>query len=579
MIGRMRRFMRDLPARLMLRFDRALRPAGSATTRARVGMLILGFACVYFVIALRLVHLGVMPEDQLPRRTGAADAVAAARPDILDRNGTLLASDIKTASLYADPRRIIDVDEATESIRSVLPDLDPVEMRERLASKRSFVWLKREITRTQQDEIYRLGLPGIGFLRENRRIYPAGPVAGHVLGHVNIDNAGIAGMEKWVDGRGLAELHQAGLATGRALQPVELALDLSVQHAIRDELAAAKQTFNAIAAAGLALDVDTGEIVGMVSLPDYDPNRPGRSIDPTRLNRLTTGVYEMGSTFKALTLAMALDSGKLTLDSRFDATAPLRYGSFTIDDFHPQRRVLSMSEVFIHSSNIGSARVALALGVDAHKAFLKKMGQLDRLRTELPESAEPLLPKNWSEISTVTIAFGHGLSVAPLQSVMATAALVNGGLLIPPTFLKRSPEEARELAKQVIRPATSEKMRYLMRLNVEQGTAKRAEVEGYYVGGKTGTSEKVVNGRYAKDKVMTAFMGAFPADKPRYLLLVMLDEPKATPETHGYATSGYNAVPVAGKIIARIAPLLGLKPRQDLPTAERLLTVRRQAAN
>jgi cell division protein FtsI (penicillin-binding protein 3) len=286
----------------------------------------------------------------------------------------------------------------------------------------------------------------------------------------------------------------------------------------------------------------------------------------------------MGSTFKALTVAMALDSGKVNLNSRFDATAPLKYGTFTIDDFHPQRRVMSTSEVFIHSSNIGSARMALAVGVDGHKAFLKKMGQLDRLRTELPESAEPLVPKHWGELSTVTIAFGHGLSVAPLQSVMATAALVNGGRLIPPTFLKRSAEEASESAKQVIRPETSEKMRYLMRLNVEQGTAKRAEVDGFYVGGKTGTSEKVVNGRYAKDKVLTAFMGVFPADKPRYLLLVMLDEPKATPETNGYATSGYNAVPVAGKIIARIAPLLGLKPRRDLPTAERLLTVR-QAAN
>jgi cell division protein FtsI (penicillin-binding protein 3) len=276
---------------------------------------------------------------------------------------------------------------------------------------------------------------------------------------------------------------------------------------------------------------------------------------------------------------MALDSGKATLASRFDVTAPLRYGTFTIDDFHPQRRVLSTPEVFIHSSNIGSAKMALSVGVEGHRSFLKKMGQLDRLRTELPESAEPLVPKQWGELSTVTIAFGHGLSVAPLQSVMATAALVNGGLLIPPTFLKRTEEEARAVAQRVIKADTSEKMRYLMRLNVEQGTAKRAEVAGFYVGGKTGTSDKVVNGRYSKDKVLAAFMGVFPADKPRYLLLVMLDEPKATPETQGFTTSGYNAVPVAGRIIARIAPLLGLKPRQDLPTAERLLTLPRQAAN
>jgi cell division protein FtsI (penicillin-binding protein 3) len=572
-------FFRTLPERIVRRFDRSLRPNGAKVTRARIGLLILGFSCVYLVIALRLVQLGVEPEANLSKRGGSSDSIAASRPEILDRNGRLLATDIKTFSLFGDPRRVIDADEATELVTGVLPDLDAVEVRERLASKKGFVWLKREITPQQQDEIHRLGLPGIGFLRENRRVYPAGAEAGHLLGHVNIDNAGIAGMEKWIDGRGLAELHQAGLASGRALQPVELALDLSVQHAVRDELQIAKDHFKAIAAAGLVVDVDTGEIVSMVSLPDYDPNKPGKSIDKTRLNRLTTGVFEMGSTFKALTVAMALDSGKATLASRFDATAPLQYGTFTINDFHPERRVLTTPEVFIHSSNIGSARMALAVGVEGHKAFLKKMGQLDRLRTELPESAEPLLPKNWGELSTVTIAFGHGLSVAPLQSVMATAALVNGGRLIPPTFLKRSVEEANELAKQVIKPETSRQMRYLMRLNVEKGTARRAEVAGFYVGGKTGTSEKVVNGRYAKDKVLTAFMGTFPADKPRYLLLVMLDEPKAIPETHGYATSGYNAVPAAGKIIARIAPLLGLMPRPDLPTAEHLLTLQRQAAN
>jgi cell division protein FtsI (penicillin-binding protein 3) len=223
--------------------------------------------------------------------------------------------------------------------------------------------------------------------------------------------------------------------------------------------------------------------------------------------------------------------------------------------------------------------MAIALGIDAHRAFLKKMGQLDRLRTELPESAEPLLPKNWSELSTVTIAFGHGLSVAPLQAAMATAALVNGGKLIPPTFLKRTEEEARALAVRVIKSETSDQMRYLLRLNVEKGTASRAEVEGYYVGGKTGTSEKVMRGRYAKDKLITAFMGVFPVDQPRYLTLVMLDEPQATPETKGQATSGLNAVPTAGKIIARIAPLLGLKPRSELPSAESLLKPARQAVN
>jgi cell division protein FtsI (penicillin-binding protein 3) len=284
----------------------------------------------------------------------------------------------------------------------------------------------------------------------------------------------------------------------------------------------------------------------------------------------------MGSTFKALTVAMALDSGKATLSSQFDARTPLRFGSQTIGDFHPQRRILTVPEVFTYSSNIGAARMALAVGVDGHRAFLKKMGQLDRLRTELPESAEPLKPKHWSEVSTATIAFGHGLSVSPLQSVMATAALVNGGYLIPPTFLKRSEAEAKKIATRVIKPETSDAMRYLLRLNVEKGTAKAAEVPGYYVGGKTGTSEKVVRGHYAKDKVLTVFMGVFPSDAPRYLTLVMLDEPQRTAASQGLATSGVNAAPTTARIIARVAPLLGLSPRLDLPPAERLIMVSRR---
>jgi cell division protein FtsI (penicillin-binding protein 3) len=351
-----------------------------------------------------------------------------------------------------------------------------------------------------------------------------------------------------------------------------------VQHALTDELTAAKEKFKSLGAAGVVLDVNTGEVIAMGSLPDFDPNKPGK-LENNQLNQLVTGAFEMGSTFKALTLAMALDSGAAQLTSIFNAREPLKYGNFTIDDFHAQRRALTVPEIFIHSSNIGSAKMALAVGVEGHKAFLKKMGQLDRLRTELPESTHPIVPKNWSELSTVTIAFGHGLSVAPLQAAMATAALVNGGRLIPPTFLKRSEEDAKQLAQQVIKPSTSEKMRYLMRLNVEQGTAKRAEVEGYYVGGKTGTSEKVEKGKYVKNKLLTSFMGVFPADKPKYLLLVMLDEPQPTPESKGQATSGHNAVPVAGKIIARVAPLLGLNPRPDLPVADRLLTPGRQAAN
>jgi cell division protein FtsI (penicillin-binding protein 3) len=539
--------------------------------RARIGLAILVFVLAYTVVATRLVMFAVASDPHAGRRFAGQDAVATARPDILDRNGEVLATDVRTPSLFGEPHRIIDVDEASELLTASVPDLDAPELRDRLGSKRRFVWLKREITAKQREQIHRLGLPGIGFLPENKRVYPNGAEVAHVIGHVNVDNQGIAGIEKWLDSRGLADLHMAGLASDRSQKPVELAVDLRVQHALRDELIAARNKYKALAAAGLITDVRTGEIISLVSVPDYDSNNPREALDPTRINRLTTGVFEMGSTFKALTVAMALDSGKIGLKSTFDARMPLQYGKHTIHDFHAQNRVLSVPEIFTYSSNIGTARMALALGVEHHKAFLRKLGQLDRLRTELPESAEPLVPRRWMEINTVTIAFGHGLSVAPLQAMMAIGALVNGGNLIPPTLLKRNEQQAMALAKPVVKPDTSEKMRYLMRLNVEKGTASKADVKGYYVGGKTGTAEKVIGGRYSKTKVLTSFTAIMPSDRPRYALLIMLDEPQPSAETHGYATSGWNAVPVGGAVIARVAPLLGVAPRFDLPPSDKLI--------
>jgi len=542
-----------------------------AKARARIGLAILAFAAVYAVIAARLVMFALVSNSHIVHRVVSSDAIATARPDILDRNGEVLATDVRVPSLYGEPRRLIDVDEAFELLTADLPDVDATELRERLSSKRGFAWLKRDITPEQQREIYRQGLPGIGFLNENKRDYPNGAEVSHFLGRVDVDNQGIAGIEKWLDTQGLAALHLAGLATDRLQTPVRLAVDLRVQHALRDELIAARAKLHTLAAAGVVLNVRTGEIVAMVSEPDFDPNKPQNPHDQTLINRLTTGVYEMGSTFKAFTIAMALDSGKATLKSTFDAHSPLHYGKFDIHDFEPQQRALTVPEIFTYSSNIGAAHIAMAVGVDAHKAFLKKMGQLDRLRTELPESAEPIVPKRWGELNTITIAFGHGLSVAPLQAVMGVAALMNGGILIPPTFLKRTEAQAQALGTRVIKPETSEMMRYLMRLNVEKGTAAKAEVPGYYIGGKTGTADKVVFGRYSKTKVLTDFMAVLPADQPKYLVLIMLDEPQAIPETHGFKTSGWNAVPTGGAVVARIAPLLGIEPRLDLPTADQLI--------
>ena len=532
----------------------------------RIKLAAWAFLVIYGIIAAKLIDFGLRPDPPQSIKRAAADAVAAARPDILDRNGEILATDVKVMSVFAEPKRIIDKDEAVELLTAVLPDLDAGELRERLGSRKGFVWVKRAITPKQQQEVYRLGLPGVGFLPENKRVYPNGPIAAHVLGFANLDGVGISGLEKYIDGQGLADLHGAGFSlTPENLKPISTSLDLKVTYAVREELAKGIAKFKAKAGAAAILDVNTGEVVGLASLPDFDPNMPADALDPNHINRLSVGVYEMGSTFKAISIAMALDLGKVTLRSRIDARDSLRYGHFTIHDFHATHRVLSVPEVFTYSSNIGAARMALMAGVEAHKAFLKKMGQLSRLRTELPESAEPLVPKNWGELNTMTIAFGQGLNVAALQAMMAVGALANGGILVTPTFLKRSEEDAKTDAPRVIKPETSEAMRYLMRLNAEIGTAKIANVQGYFVGGKTGTADKIVHGHYSKDKVLTTFMAILPADKPKYLYLALLDEPQGLPETGGYHTAAYNAGEVAGKIIERTGPLLGLPPRPDLP--------------
>jgi cell division protein FtsI (penicillin-binding protein 3) len=539
--------------------------------RARLGLGVIGFAAIYCVIAGKLVIFAIAPDSHAARRAGSGDAVATARPEIRDRNDQVLAIDVKRPSLFAEPRRIYDPDVGIELLTAVIPDLDTNELRQRLGSKRGFAWLKREITPQQQEDVRRLGIPGVGFLTENKRVYPDGPEVSHVLGYVNVDNTGVAGIESWLDRQGLADLHRAGFASDRQQEPVVLSLDLRVQHALRDELLAAKDKYKAKATAGLVYAVRTGEVMALASEPDFDPNNPRQVLDKDRTNRLTYGLYEMGSTFKAFTVAMAYDSGRFNLSSMFDARTSLHYGRFTINDYHAQRRMLSMSEVFTYSSNIGAAMMARAIGIEGHKAFLRKMGQLDRLHIELPEVREPMVPKPWKEVNTVTIAFGHGLSVAPLQAVMGVGALMNGGLLIPPTFIKRSEADAQALATRVIKPETSMVMRYLMRLNAEKGTATKADVPGYYVGAKTGTAEKVFHGHYVKTRLMTDVMAVLPADDPRYVILIMLDEPQVIPETHGFATSGWNAVPVAAKVIARIAPLLGIAPRFDLPTADKLI--------
>lgn len=532
------------------------RKQGGGRARGRIAITMAAFFGIYAVIGGRMVQLGLQ-DAEAGYAPGAR--ITASRPDILDRNGELLATDINTASLYAEPRRIVDADEVIEKLSTVLPDLDHRQVYDRLRSDAGFIWLRRQLTPRQQQEIIALGLPGIGFRTEKRRFYPGGPTASHIVGLVNVDNQGIAGMEKYIDDQGLADLRATGLTFESHLEPVRLSIDLRVQHIVRDELAQAMQRYSAIAAGAVVLDANTGEVLAMASVPDYDPNNPFNAHEKDRLNRMSAGVYEMGSTFKGFTTALALDSGKVRLSDSFDATQPIRIAGHTIRDFHGKGRVLSVPEIFIYSSNIGTARMADAVGIEAHRDYLKKFGLLDRMTTELPEVARPTEPAVWRKINQITIAFGHGVATTPLQTAVATSAMLNGGRLITPTFLPRTREEAMAHSLQVLQPSTSDAMRHLFRLNVETGSGRRAEVPGYFVGGKTGTAEKVVNGRYVSGKRFNAFLAAFPANDPDYIVLVILDEPQ--PERPGIgATAGLNTAPVAGNIIRRSAGLLGVRP-------------------
>ena len=532
------------------------RKATGGRARNRVVMTMAVFFGIYATIGGRLVYLGMLePEES----RGPESRVTASRPDIVDRNGEVLATDIKTASLFAEPRRIVDADEVIEKLSTVLPDIEVEQTYHKLKSGAGFVWLKRQLTPRQQNDIMQLGLPGIGFRTEKRRFYPGGETASHILGLTNIDNKGIAGIEKYIDDQGLADLQASGLAIAKDLKPFKLSMDIRVQHIVHDEIKQAMERYHAIAAGAVVLSVKTGEVLAMASVPDYDPNNPFNAHDKDRLNRMSAGLYEMGSTFKSFTTAMALDSGKVTLESTFDASRPIRIGSQTINDFHGKGRVLTVPEVFIYSSNIGSAKEADVVGIEGHREFLHRLGLLDRMETELPEVARPTEPKVWKKVHSITVAFGHGVSTTPLQTAVASAALMNGGYLMDPTFLNRSEEEAMASAKKVVEDQTSADMRYLYALNAEKGSGKNARVPGYRVGGKTGTAEKVVNGRYSSSVRFNAFVASFPMDDPQYIVLSIIDEPK--PEKPGKgATAGSNAAPIVANIIRRAGALLGVKP-------------------
>lgn len=535
-----------------------------ALETGRTRILVAGalFSLAFIAIGLRLADVTIVKPTGEPRlaATKRTPAFAAGRGDIVDRNGVLLATSLSTASLYANPRQILDAREAAEKIARVLPGVSAAEAMGKLASDRPFVWLKRHLTPRQQYDVNALGIPGVYFQREERRVYPQGRLFAHVLGFSGTDGTGLAGVEKTFDD----VLRSSG-------GPLRLSVDARVQHILHQELQAAVTNFRADGASAMVMDANSGEIVALVSLPDYDPNLPNAVPQKAAFNRTTLGVYEMGSTFKIFTTAMALDSGASKLTSIYDASKPIRIARFVITDYHGKNRRLNVPEIFIYSSNIGSVKMAQDVGTKRQQEYLGRLGLLTPASIELPEVGSPLMPSPWREINTMTIAFGHGIAVTTLQLAQATAAVVNGGVLPKATLLRPLSGEARN-GIQVLRPQTSQDMRRLMRLVVTDGTGTKAEAKGYYVGGKTGTAEKIGARGYRAKSLVSSFVGAFPIDNPRYVVVVIVDEPHGNKQSFGYATGGWVAAPVMKRFVERAAPLLGVAPRPtDAPEVARVL--------
>ena len=529
------------------------------------------FLLAFGGIGARLVEISILDGGATPQDMAAPDSAALirGRADIVDSKGIVLAISLPTASAYANPTEVPDGPQAAAQLARALPDLDVAGTRKLLSSGKRFVWLARNLTPAQQYRVNRLGIPGVGFKPTERRAYPQGRAAAHALGLTDLDGKGIAGLERYFDRR-----------LGAGGGPLRLSIDLRVQAVLHRVLSRAQADFRAIGAAGLVMDADSGALLAMVSLPDFDPNLADAAAAGPTFNRVTKGVYEIGSTFKLFTTATALDSGTVTLRDGYDASKPIRVARFTIADFHGQNRWLSVPEILVYSSNIGTARMALDIGGERQRAYLGRLGLLGRAAIELPEVSRPLTPKTWRPINTMTVAYGHGIAVSPVHVATGVAALVNGGFAVRASLLLDA-DGSRERPR-VLSPATSAQMRQLMRLVVQKGTGRNADAPGYRVGGKTGTAEKqgAAGGGYQRNRLISSFVGAFPMDAPKYVVLALLDEPKGNESTRFYATAGWVAAPVVARVIERISPMLGIAPaplQEDAETAGLLERVNAQA--
>ena len=529
------------------------RHALAATVHVRLMVLMLMIAAGVLLIVLRLAMLAAFVAPATSR--DAASALVPLRGDIVDRNGTPLARTIDAWSIGIHPRQIInDRGELAERLAQLLPDHDRAWYDRVLRSGANFVYLARRAMPELVERMNALGEPAIAFAREPERLYPQSTMAAHVLGFLDYDGRGMSGMERVLD----------STLTNPALRssPVALSIDARVQAAMESELGAAMLTFQARGGAGVVLDVDTGEVVSMVSLPVFNPNRVKGATQDELRNNVTQSVYELGSTFKPITMATAIETGVVTsMARRFDATHPLEVGRFTIhDERGDPKRWLNIPETLIYSSNVATARIADELGPERLQTMFRNLGFDTRPDIELKEKGRPLWPRYWARTTTMTTAYGHGIAITPLQLANAYATLVNGGTWRPTTLLKVGSGHEVAAGRRVISEATSARMRQLLRLIVLKGTGRKGDAIGYRVAGKTGTGEVASAGGYDRSRNVATFVAAFPIDRPRYVVLAMLDSPIGTKETGGWKTAAWNAAPVVGRVVSRVGPMLGVIP-------------------
>ncbi len=530
------------------------------------------FLLLFSTVAIRLVDLSFRNDRAGGRGVAEVGSteIDLRRGNIVDRNGLILATSLKLASIYADGRDIIDPKDAAKKLTALFPDLDYKKLLKKLSSKKQFIWVKRNLHPEEFYEVNKLGIPGVYYKDEEKRVYPQKNLFSHVLGFVGIDGRGLSGLERQFNDLLASEGNHNGSSE------LQLSLDLRVQNVLHSELKQAVEKFSAKGGAGVVVDINTGEILSLVSLPDFDPNVPEEVNAENTFNNATKALFEMGSTFKAFTVAAALDSGAVKMQDVFETKEPLRMGRFRIRDYHPAKWDLTTPEILVHSSNIGTARIVDVLTAEVQKDYLHKLNLLDELKLEIPETSSPQYPRRWGRLSAMTIGYGHGISVSPLHVASAMGAVVNGGTWISPTLLLDRPEE-EVVKRRVFSEKTSDLMRIMLRLVVSEGTASKADANGYMVGGKTGTAEKPSNGRYARKKMVSSFAGVFPSNNPKYAILASLDEPKGIKETWGYATAGWTAAPVVGKVVAKIGPMLGIKPvvAVNIENSEPYLAVRK----